>query len=226
MLKKVVVFFAILTAMASFSVASASQLVKVLQDNTLWGITEACGQPGSSWTQLYRENPNLPPISIDRQGRNIAWINAGDYLVVPDGWNLGSVNPASVHVVEPDEISVPPVSFGNESAWMGSEWFKTLVVGVLLLLAFVLGAVLVRRSRQPMYGVFPGVPMAFPPMMQNELNITFASVPPAASVVGEVSAPAAPVVASAPTAPAEVVADMPSAEVAPPAKADTHAAGE
>ncbi len=218
------VSLAIFIVMAIVSSASASQLVRVLQGNTLWGITEALGQPGSYWIQLYHENPDLPPISIDGQGRNIAWISAGDYLQVPDNWNLGSADLGYVSVVRSPEGYpgyVPPA--GNESplAWMNSEWFKTLVVGLLLLLAFVLGTVLVRRFGQPMYGGFPGMPMFIPPM-RNELNITFASVPPAA----EVSAPAAPVVVGEPTMPAVPVADVTPAEVDSSVKTEASAAGQ
>lgn len=229
------VLLAIFFVMATVSSASASQLVRVLQGNTLWGITTALGQPGENWTQLYRENPDLPPIKIDGHGRNIAWIHSGDYLRVPDGWNLGAADPESVFVARPVE-SVPPVLLGDENplAWMGSTWFQVLVVGTVLLLVFVLGAVLVRCFGQPMYGGFPGMPMFQP--MRNEVNITYAGLAPATPVVAsEAPAPAAPVAASAPTVPADVVAktevassvaDTPSTEVAPLAKADTPTAGE
>jgi hypothetical protein len=218
MLKKVVVFFAILTAMASFSVASASQLVRVLQGNTLWGITEALGQPGSSWTQLYPENRNLPPITVDRHGRNIAVIHAGDYLQVPDSWNLGSADQGYVEVypgyVLPSTSSIVSTSGAvNPLTWMGSVWFQVLVVGTVLLLVFVLGAVLVRCFGQPMYGGFPGMPMFQP--MRNEVNITYAGLAPATPVVAsEAPAPAAPVVASESTVPAAPVADVTPAESA------------
>jgi hypothetical protein len=169
------------------------------------------------------------------------WIQAGEYLQVPDSWNLGYADPGSVYVVKPEYaegISVPPVSFGSENplSWMGSTWFQVLVAGLLVFSAFVLGGVFMRRSGQPMYGGIPSVPMTFPPMMRNELNFTLSGAPPAVPVVGEVSTPTAPVVVSEPTAREAVVdktdeespaaAGMPSAEVAPPAKADTHAAGE
>lgn len=229
--KKIISALAVIAVMTwTTAIASAAQ-VEVVRGNTLWGITTALGQPGENWTQLYRENPDLPPISIDGQGRNIAWISAGDYLQVPDNWNLGSADLGYVSVVRSPEGYpgyVPPA--GNESplAWMNSEWFKTLVVGLLLLLAFVLGTVLVRRFGQPMYGGFPGMPMFIPPM-RNELNITYTGVPPAAPVVvSEAPASAAPVVVDEPTTPVVPADATPAdpAEAESSVKTEAPAAGQ
>jgi len=75
--------------------------VQVIKGDSLWAITQACGQAGARWPELYAANPGLPAPE-QSGGKTVVWIYPGQVLTLPEGWGTDRVDTSKLEVVKPN----------------------------------------------------------------------------------------------------------------------------
>lgn len=110
-------FFAAMAAvfLIFLAVAVEAAQVRVLQGDSLWGITEAAGRGGEEWRALYAANPGLP--APERAGgKTVVWIRPGQVLNLPEGWGTDKLDASKLEAIQPTPA---PATSAPAVTWWG-----------------------------------------------------------------------------------------------------------
>jgi hypothetical protein len=118
------------------------------EHGSLWQLAVACGQPGAAWPAIAAKNPWLK-VKIVR-GRPIVLLQAGQPVVLPEGW---SVKAAADNSAAGDEESVNLTlirALWADACDMAKDYPVPflLMVFVIIATATVKSAVRSRRQRR------------------------------------------------------------------------------
>jgi len=128
----------LMAALAAIVTSAQAAEVRILQGDTLWGITEATGRVGAEWPALWAENPQLlKPIKCGRF--EVVWIYPGQILRLPAGWELKSLDSSKLEFIQTAGKRALALDLEKIHEWAYSySWIFTLagLCGLLVLLCW------------------------------------------------------------------------------------------